>query len=152
MFFPKYWDVVGPDITNAIRSFMHLGKLLKGMNHTHIVLILKVKSPVNMTQLRPISLCNVAYKNLAKVLANRPSKVLPAVISPNQCTFVPGRVITYNILIGQELFHLLKNHRHGRVKNVAIKLDMSEANDRVEWVFMERIMLNLGFHRNGWGG
>lgn len=89
-FFKKYWDVVGADITNAIRSLMHSGKLLRGMNHTHIVLIPKVKCPVNMTQLRPISLCNVACKILAKVLANRLSSILPTVISHNQCAFVPG--------------------------------------------------------------
>ncbi|KAG5561218.1 hypothetical protein RHGRI_004294 [Rhododendron griersonianum] len=151
-FFQKYWDVVGREITDALRSFMFSGKLLKGMNHTHIVLIPKVKCPVNMTQLRPISLCNVAYKILAKVLANRLSKVLPAVVSPNQCAFVPGRVITDNILIGQEIFHHLKNKRGGRCHNVAVKLDMSKAYDRVEWIFLERIMLKLGFHLKwvGW--
>lgn len=141
--------MVGRDLTDAIHSFMFSGKLLKGMNHTHVVLIPKVKCPVNMIQLRPISLCNVAYKILVKVLANRLTRVLLAVVSSNQCAFVPGRVISDNILIGQEMFHHLKNCRGGRKHSVAIKLDMSKAYDRVEWAFVEKIMLNMGFHF-GW--
>lgn len=54
--------MVGKDITDAIRSFMYSGKILKGMNHTHIVLVPKVKCPTNMTELKPISLCNVLIK------------------------------------------------------------------------------------------
>lgn len=144
-FFQTYWDVVGFDITSAISSFMHSRKFLKGMNHTHLVMIPKVQCPTNMTQLRPISLCNVAYKILAKVLANRLSHILPSVISPNQSAFVAGRVITDNIIIGQEIFHFLKNQRYGRKHNVAIKLDMSKAYDRVEWIFLELIMAKMGF-------
>lgn len=76
-FFQSYWDIVGRDIVEAVRSFMYSGRLVRGMNHTHIVLIPKVKCPMKMGQLRPISLCNVAYKVLAKVLANRLSVCLP---------------------------------------------------------------------------
>lgn len=65
-FFQKYWEVVGHDLKDAIRSFMHPGKLLRGMNHTNLVLIPKVKCLVNMMQPPPISLCNVGYKILGK--------------------------------------------------------------------------------------
>lgn len=90
---------------------------------------------------------------VTKFWANHLSKVLPSVISPNQCAFVPGRVITDHIIIGQELFHHLKNRRYGRVHDVAIKLDMSKPYEMtVEWIFLEKIMLKLGFHLKwvGW--
>lgn len=88
----------------------------------------------------------MAYKIFAKVLANCLSRVLPIVMSANQCAFVLGRVITDYILIRQEIFHYLKNRRSGRVHSVAIKLDMRKAYDRVEWIFLQRIMLRMGFH------
>lgn len=62
------------------------------LNHTHVVLIPKVKNPVCMKELRPISLCNVAYKLISKVLVNQLKLILPMIIDENQSSFVPGRL------------------------------------------------------------
>lgn len=134
-FFQSYWHIVGHDIIKAVQSFFHLGKLLKSINFTNVVLIPKVKCPMNMSQLRPISLCNVSYKIIAKVLASRLRLVLPDVISENQSAFVLGRQITDNILMAHEVMHSLKGRRAGKNYSMAIKLDMSKAYDRVEWGF-----------------
>ncbi|KAM1049126.1 hypothetical protein EV2_028996 [Malus domestica] len=58
-FYHKYWDVVDKDIVDMVMAFWHSGRLLRMLNHTHLVLILKVPSLRRMTQLRLISLCNV---------------------------------------------------------------------------------------------
>lgn len=100
-----------------------------------------MQCPDKVTDLRPISLCNVLYKIISKVLANRLKKVLPSVISMNQSAFVPGQLISDNILIAYELTHFLKNKKHGTESFAAIKLDMSKAYDRVEWSFLEAMML-----------
>jgi hypothetical protein len=128
----KIWHIVGSDITQAILDFLHSGQMLKSVNYTHIALIPKIKSPDLMSQFRPISLCNVIYKIISKVLANRFKQVLNLVISDSQSAFVPRRLITDNVLVAFNALHYMKSKRKGRSTHMAVKLDMSKAYDRVE--------------------
>jgi hypothetical protein len=78
-------------------------------------------------------------------LANRFKQVLPEVISQHQSTFLPGRLITDNILVAYEVLHTMNTRMNGRKGYMTVKLDMSKAYDRAEWSFLEAIMRKLGF-------
>ena len=106
----------------------------------------KNKKPQKITEYCPISLCNVIYRILAKVLANRLKIILPEVVSNSQSASIPGRLITNNVLVAFETMHHINQKRKGKEGLMAIKLDMSKAFDRVEWDFLARIMQKLGFH------
>ena len=145
LFFQKFWHIVGDDVVMAILDFLNNGNMLPEINHTNIVLIPKVKNPEIFFDFRPISSCNVIYKIMSKVLANRLKQVLPYIVSPTQSAFVPGRLITDNVLVAYETLHTMHAKRKGKKGSLALKLDVSKAYDRVEWQFLQGIMEKMGF-------
>uniref|UniRef100_A0A2N9HN71 Reverse transcriptase domain-containing protein n=1 Tax=Fagus sylvatica TaxID=28930 RepID=A0A2N9HN71_FAGSY len=64
---------------------------------------------------------------------------------PSKSPGPDGRQITDNVAVAFELMHALRSRRKGKVSQMAIKLDMSKAYDRVEWTFLERVMQRMGF-------
>ena len=145
LFYQKYWNIVGPCVLECVLQALNSGIMPPRANKTYICLIPKTKNPQNITEFHPISLCNVIYKIMSKVLANRLKKILPEVISEAQSAFVPGRLITDNILVAFETMHTIDQRRKGKEGLMAIKLDMSKAYDRVECSYLEAIMQRMGF-------
>jgi len=104
-FYKASWDWIGKDVHNFVSSFYQSGSLPAEINRTHIALIPKVNAPITPKDYRPISLCNVAYKIIAKSLADRIKNHLPHIIHPLQAAFVHGRYIASNIIVAQEIIH-----------------------------------------------
>jgi hypothetical protein len=132
VFYKKFWSVCGEEITQEILNALNIGEIPEGWNDTTAVLIPKVDDLELVAQFRPISLCNVIYKIISKMLSMRLKDILPEVISPMQSAFVPGHLITDNVLVAYECVHSIKNKRSGSTGYRAVKLDMHKAYDRVE--------------------
>lgn len=132
-------------MTATCQHILNKGGNLATLNHTFIALILKVSKPRKLTEFRPISLCNVIYRIIAKTMANRLKKILNDIISPNQSAFVPNRLITDNIIIGYECINKIRQSEGRKRGLVALKLDISKAYDRVEWSFVQGTLQKLGF-------
>jgi hypothetical protein len=90
VFYKKIWSICGEDITQEVLLALNLSTIPKGWNDTTVVLIPKVDEPGLVTQFHPISLCNVIYKIISKMLAGRLKEILPDIISPMQSAFVLG--------------------------------------------------------------
>ena len=132
LFFQHSWHIIKKDLVDMVNTFLVTGNLDPRLNITNICRIPKTERPTKMTELRPISLCNVGYKIISKVLCQRLKICLPSLISETHSAFVPGRLISDNILIAQEMFHGLRTNKACKGKYMAIKTDMSKAYDRVE--------------------
>jgi hypothetical protein len=144
-FFQTNWATIGDEVCSVVLNILNSGVMPSELNMTHIALIPKKKDPLCVSDFRPISLCNVLYKIVSKVLANRLKKILPYIISPTQSAFLPGRLITDNILAAFETLHTMHTGMRGKKGFMAVKLDMSKAYDRVEWRFLEAVMKRMGF-------
>lgn len=145
IFYHSSWSTVGPEVTKMVKDFFKNGADLFSINVTNIVLIPKIEDAASVNHFRPISLCNFAYKVISKVKVNRMKTFLPKCISLNQRAFVPGRLIQDNILVAHEAYHHLKNKKKGRSFEMAVKVDMNKAYDRIEWGFVKRVLIKLGF-------
>ena len=130
---------------DEVLDFLRGGDMPQGWNDTLVVLIPKVNNPEKLKDLRPISLCNVIYKIVSKVITNRLKVILPDIISHNQSAFIPGRLIFDNALIAFECMHSLSTFKDLRGEYCAYKLDLAKAYDRVDWQFLQSMMGALGF-------
>ncbi|XP_074324401.1 uncharacterized protein LOC141661315 [Apium graveolens] len=79
------------------------------------------------------------------VLANRLKKILPQIISEEQSTFVRDRCISDNVIVAFEIIHHMRGEKRGEEGNVALKLDISKAYDRVNWDYLRKRMQDMGF-------
>ena len=85
------------------------------------------------------------YKIISKVIANRLKPLLNSIVSKAQSAFIADRLITDNILIAFESLHYMKTSSSCKEGFMTLKLDISKAYDKVEWSFLEKIMLKMGF-------
>ncbi|CAJ2636059.1 unnamed protein product [Trifolium pratense] len=151
-FYHNFWDLCGNEIFEAGCSWLECGAFPPSLNSTNIALIPKGDSQASMKDWRPISLCNVLYKIVAKVLANRLKPILEKCISENQSAFIPGRSILDNAMAAIEIIHYMKSKTKGKKGEVALKLDISKAYDRIDWEYLKDIMAKMGFSQQwiGW--
>ncbi|KAL0293691.1 UNVERIFIED_CONTAM: hypothetical protein Scaly_3136600 [Sesamum calycinum] len=118
----------------AVGEFFRTGKILKQINNTLLILIPKVNMPTFVSDYRPIACCNTLYKAITKILVKRLQRVLPLMIDHSQNAFVPGRSISDNILLAQEL---LAGYNQARLPaRCMLKVDIQKAYDSVEWDFL----------------
>ncbi|KAK1584321.1 hypothetical protein Q3G72_031946 [Acer saccharum] len=143
VFFQSQWEVCRKDLCQLVRDSFEFGYFPALLNQTIIALIPKVPSPLDMTQLRPISLCNTAYKVISKVIVQRLRGLLPKVVSPNQVAFIPGRQIQDNIVVAQEVLHKFKIMK-GKKGFVAWKIDFAKAYDKLQWSFICNVLKDVG--------
>lgn len=83
-FFQEYWSIVKQDILNTMHAFFHSGSLFKPLSHTYITLIPKTPFSDDVTHFSLVSLCNVIYKVISKILVNRLKPFMDCLITPHQ--------------------------------------------------------------------
>ncbi|MCH87793.1 ribonuclease H, partial [Trifolium medium] len=146
-FYHRNWKVVEQSLCSFISQMWNSPSIIASINQTDICLIPKLDKPEFVNQFRPISLCNVSYKIITKIIVNRLKPLIPNIISPYQTGFVPTRNIHENIIVAQEMIHSMYKMR-GKVGFFAIKVDLAKAYDRLRWSFIQDILVEVGLPEN----
>ncbi|CAL8098266.1 unnamed protein product [Prunus armeniaca] len=143
IFFHNHWCLCKKDIEDLVFKCFSSGSVPESLNSTLVTLVPKITNPQSMLQFRPISLCNTLYKVVSKIIVGRLRPLMCKFVSPNQVSFVPGRQISDNIFIAQEVLHRFHRAR-GKTGYIAWKIDLSKAYDRLKWSFIEQTLAEIG--------
>ena len=107
-FYLDFFDILGPELVNVVETSRREGRVTPSLNSTFIALIPKKEKPTSFVDFRLISLCNLVYKLISKVAAQRLKPFLDKFISPQQFGFLKNRQITAPLAITQEVLHSVK--------------------------------------------
>ena len=125
-----------------VKKVFLLKEVPEFLNSTLISLIPKIPGPKTLSNYRPISLCNMVYQIVSKVIVARLRPLLDQVISTFQIAFVSGRRVTDNAILVQELIHTV-SRKKGKVGYMAIKIDLKKAYDKLEWSFIREMLIRI---------
>jgi hypothetical protein len=131
-FFQKYWKIIRKGIWEVVDESRKSGSILKYFNATFLVLIPKEKEANTTEKFKPIAICNVIYKIVSKLVANRLKPLLKYIVSKEKGGFVEGRQVLDGIFIAHEIVHSVKKNRK---EGMLIKLDMSKEYDQISCHF-----------------
>lgn len=131
IFFKMFWDEVGDDVWSFVKNAFEQGHFDPRVAEALMVLITKVDVPSSFKNFRPISLCNVLYKLLSKVLVAQLRPYLSALVSPHQSSFIPGRGTVDNAIVLQEIVYTMSRSRKKK-GDLVYKLDLDKAYDGVD--------------------
>ncbi|KAK2642542.1 hypothetical protein Ddye_024305 [Dipteronia dyeriana] len=140
---------VSEDFMAFMRDFHKDGVVVKYVNSTFIVLILKVNRPTVIGEYRPIGLVGSMYKILTKVLNNRVKRVMKTVIGDFQMAFVEGRQIMDRVVIVEEIINKWKRQEDG---GLAITLDFEKVYDNIDHSSLDEVLGFMKFDERwrGW--
>ena len=110
----------------AVEQGRREGKFTRAINSTFLTLISKCEKPLSFVDFRPISLCNLVYKIISKIVALHLKPLLDRAILTQQFGFLKDRKITEPIGITQEILHTIKTKN---LKVMVLKLDLVKAFD-----------------------
>lgn len=130
-FYQDYWDTVGRAITKLVNSALSTGMVLWKILDSFISLIPKKDNPENVGDFKPITLLNVIFNVISKVIVNRFRPLMTKLVGPYQNSFLPGRSTLDNVILTQEVVHSM-NRKKGKKGNMVIKLDLHKTYDSLD--------------------
>jgi exonuclease III len=135
-FYKHFWEDIKHILIPAYNEALQEGELCISQKRGAISLLPKEGKDIRMLKnWRPITLLNNDYKYLAKALALRCRNILPYIIGKDQCGFVKGRLIGFNII---RLLDIIETCKVEDISGLLVNIDIEKAFDSVSWRFLQK--------------
>lgn len=140
----KHWGTFGPTVTKEVMLFFQTGIMKPVIAHSNLILIPKIDAPLRVTDFRPISVCNLLYKVISKLIARRMQPLMANMIANTQTAFIPGREISENVILLREIIHSFKRPFNNDQQFI-LKADLAKAFDWINWDYLFYLLPLYGF-------
>ena len=145
-FYKFFWNDIGKIVHETYKDAFHKGSLIGTQNQGVIHLIPKKdKDLTSLSSWRPLSLLNIDYKIIAKVLSKRLQNTLSEIINPDQIGYMKNRFCGENTRLISDIIEYCKVYKH---PCIVLLIDFEKAFDTVRWSFLHKLLQYYGFGRN----
>ena len=142
-FYKYFWGKIKSFVFNSFQYSFQTGTLSIDQRRAILTLIPKGDKDIRLLKnWRPISLLNLDYKILAKLLAKRLQTVLPSVINEDQSGYIKNRYIGENVRTILDIIELTKDKIN---PGVILFLDFEKAFDSISWNFLFKTLHAFNF-------
>ena len=138
-FYDCFWDLLGPKLLEVANESFKDKELSETMKESVSRVLFKKGDRKYLKNWRPISLLNVDYKIVSKVMSSRLSKVLGTIIDSDQSCSVPGRTISSNLHMLRDILDYIDRTKE---TGILVSLDQEKAFDRT---FLQNLLTKFGF-------
>lgn len=145
-FYKTFKDKIGPLLSQVFKEAYEREMLPPSFSCSHTILTPKSDDSIKLKQItgyRPISLTNVDYKILMKILARRLQIVIKDIVGPHQTCGIRGRSIVTNIQVARSILECC-DCMGGVV--AMLQIDLEKAFDQVSHEVLFEILehINIG--------
>ena len=145
-FYETFFDIIGEDLMNSYNAAFNIGELSISQRRGVITLIPKDDEYLlTLENWRPITILNMDYKIIAKVIATRIETLLPVLIHEDRTGFVKDRFFGENVRLIQDVMDYLNNCNS---TGIMVAIDFKKAFDSLEWLFIKLSMIKFNFGDN----
>ena len=131
----ELYKILWNDLKDVFMDMIHESERTGYIHHSIKSGVLNLIPKANkdsrfLRNLRPITLLNVDYKIIEKILARRLDNVLPSIINKDQTGFMAGRRISVNI---RKVFDIMQHCRNQEIDGVLLNLDYMKCFDNISF-------------------
>ena len=137
-FYLHFWEILGPLLLRVANECFRDGDLCDSMKGSVTRLIFKKRGDrKSLKNWRPISLLNVDYKIISKLITSRLANVIEFIVHSDQTCLVPARSIFSNVSLLHDIMDPIQQTDECAI---LVSLDQEKAFDRVNRVFLLELL------------